>query len=301
MLSLPVMRAASVVARTVPPAVAAPAAAVGARVAARLSGDQRKVVERNLRRAAGRELSRRELSRGVDAVFDSYAHYWLDSLRLPSMDAASIDRGFSVDGLALVESMLDAGTPPILALPHLGGWEWAAAWMTRVRGWPVAAVAERLEPPELFDWFVEFRRSLGVEVIATGPSAGAEVAAAIAGGSLVCLLSDRDLTGDGVEVEFFGERTTLPGGPALLALRTGAPLVPVGVYYRDGGCHGVVLDPLDTQRRGRLRQDVTRVTQDLAAALEELIRRAPEQWHLLQPNWPSDYAALGRTPPSDVP
>ena len=94
-------------------------------------------------------------------------------------------------------------------------------------------------------------------------------------------------------VEFFGERTRLPGGPAVTALRSGAPLVPAAAYFEGGHCHAVILPPIDTERRGKLRADVTRVTQDLASSLETLIRRAPEQWHLLQPNWPSDYDALG--------
>ncbi|MCY4272973.1 MAG: hypothetical protein OXF00_10050, partial [bacterium] len=96
----------------------------------------------------------------------------------------------------------------------------------------------------------------------------------------------------GVEVEFFGERTLLPGGPATLALRTGASILPTAVY-QDGPTHrGVVLPPVPAFRQGRLRADVARVTQDLAWALEELIRAAPEQWHLMQPNWASDADAL---------
>ena len=106
-------------------------------------------------------------------------------------------------------------------------------------------------------------------------------------------MSDRDVAGGGIEVEFFGERTTLPGGPALMALRSESPLLPTAVYFRGRRCHGVVGAPLDTERRGRLRDDVARVTQDLAFAMEDLIRVAPEQWHLLQPNWPSDVVALG--------
>ena len=105
----------------------------------------------------------------------------------------------------------------------------------------------------------------------------------------MCLLSDRDLTGDGVEVEFFGERTTLPAGPATLALRTGAALLPVAVYFTEGRGHkGMVRPPLDITREGRLREDIARITQALAYEFEDLIRVAPEQWHLLQPNWPSD-------------
>jgi KDO2-lipid IV(A) lauroyltransferase len=110
----------------------------------------------------------------------------------------------------------------------------------------------------------------------------------------VGLLADRDLAGNGVEVEFFGERTTLPAGPALLALRSGAPLMPCAIYQRRHGLyHAVLQPPLDSTRSGRMRQDVHRLTQDMAHALEELIRLAPEQWHLFQPNWPSDRERYG--------
>jgi KDO2-lipid IV(A) lauroyltransferase len=110
---------------------------------------------------------------------------------------------------------------------------------------------------------------------------------------LLVLLSDRDIGGGGVEVEFFGERTTLPAGPATLALRTGAPLFASAVYAEGHSRRGVVRPALDTSRRGPLRDDVQRVTQDLARELEGLIRLAPEQWHLLQPNWPSDREQTG--------
>jgi KDO2-lipid IV(A) lauroyltransferase len=107
---------------------------------------------------------------------------------------------------------------------------------------------------------------------------------------IVCLLCDRDLDRKGVEVEFFGERTTLPAGPATLGIRVGTPVLPVGVYFTSAynGHHAIVRPPLKTDRRGGLRDDVARVTQELARELEFLIRRAPEQWHLFQPNWPSD-------------
>jgi lauroyl/myristoyl acyltransferase len=119
------------------------------------------------------------------------------------------------------------------------------------------------------------------------------VLTALRNNHVVCLLSDRDIGGGGVEVEFLGERTTLPAGPATLALRTGAPLFPTAVYYGgERGRRGVVRPPLDLARTGRLRDDVARVTQALADELGDLIRRAPEQWHLLQPNWPSDRAAV---------
>jgi KDO2-lipid IV(A) lauroyltransferase len=118
-------------------------------------------------------------------------------------------------------------------------------------------------------------------------------------GGLVGLLCDRDIIGNGVEVEFFGERTTLPAGPAALALRTGAALLTAAVYSEPGGMHSAVVNPpISTARTANLRTDVARVTQLVAAELEGLIRRAPEQWHLFQPNWPSDRPTLHPQPPT---
>ncbi|HEX9546767.1 MAG TPA: hypothetical protein VF942_05485, partial [Acidimicrobiales bacterium] len=115
---------------------------------------------------------------------------------------------------------------------------------------------------------------------------------ALKAGHVVCLLCDRNVSdGGGLEVEFFGEKTTLPGGPATLAMRTGAPLLPAAVYFTDrrGGHLGLVRPPISANRTGSFRTDVQRITQALACELEQLIRREPTQWHLLQPNWPSDY------------
>jgi KDO2-lipid IV(A) lauroyltransferase len=164
-------------------------------------------------------------------------------------------------------------------------------WLVR-QGIPMTVVVEALEPPELFEWFVGFRRSLGMHVVPLGPGAGAAVLRALHDGHVVCLLSDRTVGGSpGVPVTFFGEATSLPAGAATVALRTGAPIHPTAVYFlgRRDGHLGLVGPPLDTARSGaRIRDDVQRVTQLLARELEILIRRAPTQWHLMQPNWPSD-------------
>ena len=123
------------------------------------------------------------------------------------------------------------GTGVILALPHLGGWEWAGRWIADC-GIPITVVVEPLEPPELFEWFADFRRSLGMDVVPLGPGAASAAIKAVKANGVLCLLCDRDIGGGGVEVEFFGERTTLPAGPATLALRTGAPVLPTAVYFR---------------------------------------------------------------------
>jgi lauroyl/myristoyl acyltransferase len=225
----------------------------------------------------------------VKQVFHWYGRYWLEILRLPAeVRRGEVDPNFVIDGYEHVTDGLANGKGVILALPHLGGWEWAGAWMAG-RGHHMLAVVEPLEPPELLQWFERQREAIGLEVVPIGPEASRTVLRALRDNRIVCLLSDRDLTGDGVSVEFFGEQTTLPAGPATLALRTGATLLPVAVYFERGRGHrGVVHAPISTARQGGLRDDIARITQCLAHEFETLIRVAPEQWHLLQPNWPSD-------------
>jgi KDO2-lipid IV(A) lauroyltransferase len=217
----------------------------------------------------------------------------LESFRLPGTSPEALAAGLDEVGAHHIDEAVAAGRGAILAMPHLGAWEWAAFWLTEVRGCTVTAVVEQIEPPELARWFTDLRSQFGIHVVPFGPEAAAACARALSENQVLALLCDRDLAGTGIEVDFFGERTTLPGGPATLALRTGAALLPATCYFgEDGVHHGLALAPLDTERRGRLREDVTRVTADLARALEGLIREAPDQWHLLQPNWPSDHAAL---------
>ncbi len=291
------------IARSLPKVATGYAAKGMGLTAARISREKRTIVARNLIRVRGADqMSPLELERAIDATFASYATYWMQSFRLPGMSTEEIDNGFRYDGFEHVQAAIeDPDKPgPILAMPHLGGWEWAGFWLALVPKYQVTAVAERIDNDELFEFFVDYRKSLGMNIVPLGPDAAGEVLAALRANNVVVLLSDRDIENNGVEVEFFGERTTLPAGPATLALRTGAALLPTVCYIEEDGhgVYGVARPPLDTSRKGKFREDVKRVTQELAWAFEEQISEAPEQWHLLQPNWPSDYEALGIDPPA---
>jgi len=280
-------RLAAAVAQNLPGVVTVPAAAALGLIFAQAMRDRRGMVERHLRRVKG-PLSAPAARRASQAAFDSYARYWLESFRLPKLSRAEVEAGFEFEGYGHVADALAAGTGVILALPHLGGWEWAGRWVAD-RGNPITVIVEPLADRETFEWFVSFRRSLGMTVVPLGPDAGTASIKALKNNEVLCLLSDRDIGGGGVDVEFFGERTTLPAGPATLALRLGAPILPTAVYFTGRHGHrGVVRPPLSLERTGRMRDDVARVTQILAHELEALIRVAPEQWHLFQPNWPSD-------------
>lgn len=250
--------------------------------------EKRGMIERHLRRV-NPTVSRFALRQQSQQAFDSYMRYYAESFRLPSIGRKHVDRCFTVEGFHHIEEGLEKGNGVILALPHLGGWEWAGRWMAD-KGHRMTVIVEPLDPPELFEWFTELRSSLGMNVVPLGPDAAGAVLSALRRNEIVCLLCDRDIQGGGVEVSFFGETTTLPAGPAMLGMRANAAVLPTAVYFTSkvDGHHAVIKPPLPMDREGGLREAVSRTTQLLANDLEDLIRRAPEQWHLFQPNWPSD-------------
>jgi len=251
--------------------------------------DHRRQVSDNLRRVIGAEATDTEvLDRWARRSFRAYARYWVEGARLASTSPAEVEEHTFVQGFEHLKAGMAAGKGVIMALPHIGSWEYGGAFLA-TQEMPMTSVAERLEPPELFEYFVEQRAAMGLTIVPLDASSGSAIVSTLRRGGLVGLLSDRDLVGNGIEVEFFGETTTMPAGPATLALRTGATLVTGVVYSGPGRDHRAVIDaPVDTTRRGPLRQDVARLTQEIATRLEGLIRRAPEQWHVFQPLWLAD-------------
>lgn len=248
-------------------------------------------LRRVLTDSAGEEPDPKKLKRMTRRAFLAYARYWVDGARLPKTDKAKVTSRMRTEGLEHLAKGMAAGSGVIMALPHVGSWEWGGSWLESV-GYPMTAVAEILEPPELYRWFVSQRVAAGLTVIPLDGHATGAVARTLHEGKLVGLLCDRDLIGDGVEVEFFGERTTFPGGPAVLAIRTGATLITTAVFNPTFDDHlAVISAPIDTTRTGSLRADVARITQEIARHFEGYIRHAPEQWHMFQPEWPSDLAA----------
>lgn len=264
-------------------------ARVAAEVGYRLMRSRRELMAAHQRRIAGGALEGAELDRRVKEAFLSYGRYWLESARVGGYSAAGLEAVAAAGGMEHFDAALAAGRGVILALPHLGSWDAGGAWMASI-GYPLTVVAELLRPRRLFDWFVAMRRRLGIDVIPLGPDAAPAVARALRRGGVVALVSDRDLIGNGTEVDLFGERTRLPAGPATLAIRTGAALLPCAVYMTpSGGLRCVVHPAVPVERTGRgLRADVAEVTRRLAVEIEDLIRAAPEQWHMFQPLWESD-------------
>ncbi len=237
-------------------------------------------------RAPGGRVDPEVLEHFVARGFASYGQYWAEGAKLAAIEPAEVFSRFRIaEGLEHLEAARDRGAGTVIALPHIGSWEWGGSYLNSI-GMGMTAVAEELDPPELFEWFKHKRESIGIRIEPLNEHAGTVLLQTLKAGGVVGLMCDRDIQNNGVEVQFFGERVTLPGGPATLALRTGATLVASACYSGPGRDHfAVVTPPIPAERLGRLREDVTRVTQAIAGELEGLIRRAPEQWHVLQPRF----------------
>jgi phosphatidylinositol dimannoside acyltransferase len=283
-------RAGAAVASTLPESVLLAGAKLMGTGVARVNKRRRAVVERNLARVVAPEA----LDATVDTAFRSYARYWMETLRIPRPGTDEIRRRTTVEGQENLSQFLDAGQGVVFVSPHVGSYDVAAGWLA-AQGWRVVAVAEEVEPPALFELFRELRRAVGVEVYPLGHASTARaLLTALRDGAALGLIADRDISGSGIEVPFFGEPTWLPTGPAVLALRTGAPLCAGALYQRPGGgWHGVILDPIPVEKGRADPERVRELTIAMAGKLEELVRREPGQWHLFQPNWPSDPGYAG--------
>jgi KDO2-lipid IV(A) lauroyltransferase len=272
------------VVRAMPEFVARNVFDAGAHYAARGGGPEQ--LRKNLARVLGVPPER--VPDGLmRASLASYARYWREAFRLPTMDLAQVGRRFDEISIGThrPQEAMDAGRGGIIALPHSGNWDMAGVWLIYKHG-TFSTVAERLKPESLYNRFIAYRESLGFEVF---PASGGErppfelLTERLRENKMVCLMSDRDLTRSGVEVEFFGEPTRLPAGPAKLAITTGAHLIPAHVYYDGDDCIIDLQEPLDTSSG-----DVTAITQALANRFARNIAAHPADWHMMQPQWLAD-------------
>ncbi|WP_406306062.1 phosphatidylinositol mannoside acyltransferase [Streptomyces sp. NBC_00885] len=220
----------------------------------------------------------------------SYMRYWMESFRLPTWSAERVTDNVQIKDSHYLTDGLASGRGVILALPHLANWDLAGVWVTRSLGVPFTTVAERLKPETLYDRFVAYRESLGMEVLPhTGGSAFGTLARRLRSGGLVCLVADRDLSASGVEVKYFGESARMPAGPAMLAQQTGALLLPVTLWYDEAPLmRGQIHPPVEVPETGTKDEKTSLMTQALADAYATGIAEHPEDWHMLQRLWLAD-------------
>ncbi|WP_422752355.1 phosphatidylinositol mannoside acyltransferase [Micromonospora sp. WMMD708] len=276
-------------ARALPRPVVAAAFRAGADHAYRGRGKGVTRLRANLRRVVGPELPEPELDALVKQGLRSYARYWMEAFRLPSLSRQQILDGFHLGGADMLDADVAAGRGAVVALPHAGNWDAAGAWVAAT-GWPITTVAERLKPEGVYQRFLAFRQTLGMEILPT--HGGARPAFDVLvdrlhSGAVVPLLADRDLSARGIEVDFFGARTKMPAGPALLAIRTGAPLYVASLWYEPEMPRAQLEGPLPVPEpdSAPLDERVRVLTQRIADRLAAGIARHPQDWHMLQRMW----------------
>ncbi|HUH69696.1 MAG TPA: phosphatidylinositol mannoside acyltransferase [Mycobacterium sp.] len=275
--------------RAMPEFAARAAFDAGARYAARHGGPDQ--LRKNLARVIG--VPPADVPDALmRASLASYGRYWREAFRLPTMNLPALARQLhdSVGGQDHLDAALAAGRGAVLALPHSGNWDMAGVWLAQSHG-RLTTVAERLQPESLYQRFIDYRESLGFEVL---PLSGAKrppfevLCERLRDNRVVCLMAERDLTRTGVEVEFFGEPTRMPAGPAKLAIETGAALLPAHCWFEgnDDQGWGFSVHPALDCTSG----DIGAITQVLADQFAKNIVAHPEDWHMLQPQWLTDLA-----------
>jgi KDO2-lipid IV(A) lauroyltransferase len=262
----------------------------GADYAYKKNGRAVRQLARNLRRVTP-AMPEDQFVDLVRAGMRSYARYWCEAFRLPSMSPSALATGFGLENAHLLIDAHKAGTGAVVALPHSGNWDAAGAWVV-TNGMPLATVAERLKPEGVYEQFLAFRRRLGMEIVphrgGARPSLDVLADRLRDSAAIVPLVAERDLSTRGVEVSFFGETTKMPPGPAVLALRTGAPLFVCDLWYTPDRPVGRIRGPLPVAPGDSMEERIRGTTQAIADELAKGIAEHPADWHMLQPLWLAD-------------
>jgi len=257
----------------------------------RRQGPRVRVLEANLVRVLGPDADGAAIRSASREVMRRYGRYWLEIFRLPAMP---VDR--LVDGMhdfghrQLIFDSIAAGRGVVVGIPHMGNWDQAGAWIIAKGAGSFTTVMERLEPETVYERFVTFREGLGMEVLPA--SGGARpfgiLAQRLRAGKIVILPCDRDVTGSGIEVDFFGEKAKMMAGPAALAVQTGAVLIPTVLWFTDDGWGVKIGAEIPQPAEGTRMQKVTAMTQQMARFFEDGIRDHPHDWLMLQKVFVSD-------------
>jgi KDO2-lipid IV(A) lauroyltransferase len=229
------------------------------------------------------ELSEIELENLVSRAFDSYLRYWCDTFRIQDWSTQRMQETVTLTNGHLLIDPMRSGKGVAIALPHSGNWDHAGAYFCSI-GIPLVTVAERLKPEALFQRFLEYRNSMGFEVLSLDSRSFVTLMKRAREKRLIALVADRDLSRSGVDVDFFGYPSRMPAGPALLAVKTGIPLVVAHVSYTSTGIH-INFSEVSVPESGDESEKVSKVVQVCADLFAQGIAEHPEDWHMLQRIW----------------
>ena len=214
----------------------------------------------------------------------SYLRYWFDTFRLNKWSKSRIIETTFVVRENLLRDPIETKKGCIIALPHAGNWDHAAAYFCST-GIPITAVVEKLKPEAIFKKFLAYRESIGIEAISHKEKTIPILMERLNQGKLVALVADRDMSRNGIEVNFLGGIAKMPAGPAILAIKTGSPLVTAYIRYLDKGIEITFDETIKLPLTGSEEEQIKIVTQSMADNFAKRIKDSPVDWHMLQRIW----------------
>jgi KDO2-lipid IV(A) lauroyltransferase len=244
--------------------------------------EKRRWVDANFGHVLGSAAPRRTVRRMALRAYSHYARYLVELMRLPSMPPELVGGLVEPEGIADLERIWRESTGLILVAGHVGSNEACAAGVAS-RGWPITALADDSSFPEMFELLRRQRESWGISIVPWRNLRA--IYGVLRRKEMLALLIDWGYREDGIPVRLFGSWTTLPAGPATLAAKTGAAILPVTIRRVDEGRFRATLDaPIHVASADPA--DLQRATQAMADALERAIAAAPDQWYCFKPMWP---------------
>ena len=214
----------------------------------------------------------------------SYLRYWFDTFRLNKWSKSRIIETTFVVRENLLRDPIETKKGCIIALPHAGNWDHAAAYFCST-GIPITAVVERLKPEAIFKKFLAYRQSIGIEAISHREKTIPILMERLNQGKLVALVADRDMSRNGIEVNFLGGIAKMPAGPAILAIKSGSPLVTAYIRYLDEGIEITFDETIQLPISGSEEEQIRIITQSMADNFAKRIQDSPVDWHMLQRIW----------------
>ncbi len=275
-------RVSARVLRAVPLGLRHAAAAPGGAAWFWLNPAQRNAALDNYAAALSRDRNDPEVGRVARGAFQNYGRMLMEFLLMSSLTPDELLKHVTLDGREQLDAALAEGKGAIMAVPHMGSWDMAGSYAGAL-GYSISAVAERF-PGSLNEAVVRTRQRFGLQVITLGRAAVRAITQALQKNGIVALLCDLE-QGPGVTVDFFGRRAVVPGGPAAIALKTGAALMPAYQYLSFPGHHHVHLDPPLSLAEDETKE---RLMQRVVTRFEDFIRERPDQWYAFRPMFTSE-------------
>lgn len=217
---------------------------------------------------------------------ESYMRYWCDTFRIHKWSPERINGSVTTTNDHLLRNPMLEGRGVVIALAHSGNWDHAGAYFCQ-QGIPLVTVAEILKPERLFEKFLRHRTRMGFEVLPLNSRAFPTLMKRAQEKRLIALVADRDLSESGIPVSFFGRGARMPAGPALLAIKTGLPLVVAHISYTESGIH-INFEEVQPWRSGDEEEQISKTVSAIASIFEAGISDFPQDWHMLQRIWVED-------------